>query len=146
MTENNDNSGPSKDFVLVEFIKNVEAAEQNRDLGDNERYLEIILSVRGMLINGELISSTTYFKELFEENNGNEEKEAEQPVSEERHFIHLRNAKFFMTGSTAIPGEGSGFLWRGRLTAIDGFTLGKLELVERKPQQIKIGPLKISAR
>ena len=41
-------------------------------------------------------------------------------------FIHLRNARV-LHGTTIIPGNFQGHLWRGRLAAVDGFMLGEPE-------------------
>lgn len=40
-------------------------------------------------------------------------------------YIHLRDARTLMGGGTIVPSKG-GVLWRGRVAAIDGFSLGSL--------------------
>lgn len=40
-------------------------------------------------------------------------------------YIHLRNAKIFTPGQSAIPGN-RGMLWRGRISEISGFSIGSL--------------------
>jgi len=40
-------------------------------------------------------------------------------------YIHLKDAKIFMPGQKPIP-TNNGFLWRGRLSSVDGFSIGNL--------------------
>lgn len=40
-------------------------------------------------------------------------------------YIHLRNARIYAPGQTPIPGN-RGVLWRGRISEINGFSLGSL--------------------
>src|SRR5438309_374555 len=97
----------------------------------------ITLNVGGMLIAGELISGKTYLQEFTsqaEQTTSSKQNDEPLPDDEDRHYIHLRNAFFYMTGGTPVPGRGEGFLWRGRLSAVDGFTMGRLEVVPRNPQ------------
>jgi hypothetical protein len=55
-------------------------------------------------------------------------KEAQERSSvPEPHLIHLRNAQTYHSGGSPIPSE-DGALWRGRLEAVDGFSLGRLSL------------------
>jgi len=42
-------------------------------------------------------------------------------------YIHLRNAKIFAPGQNPIPGN-SGVLWRGRISEINGFSIGSLSV------------------
>lgn len=42
-------------------------------------------------------------------------------------FIHLRNARV-LHGTTMIPENFQGHLWRGRIAAVDGFMLGEPEV------------------
>jgi hypothetical protein len=41
------------------------------------------------------------------------------------HFLHLREARVFASNGTALPG--SGMHWRGRLSAVSGWSFGLLE-------------------
>jgi hypothetical protein len=41
------------------------------------------------------------------------------------HFIHLREARVFAPSGAALPG--SGMHWRGRLSAVSGWSFGHLE-------------------
>jgi hypothetical protein len=100
-----------------------------------------------MLISGNVISNKEFRQNLtntirknFEKNSDeekafiedylqyispqNEEKEdSTQPI--ETRYIHLRNARIFNAGRKPIPSV-DGFVWRGRLESIDGFSWGTL--------------------
>lgn len=39
-------------------------------------------------------------------------------------FIHLKNARYFIPGQDGLPNNTDGIYWRGRLSAISGFSLG----------------------
>ena len=41
-------------------------------------------------------------------------------------YIHLRNARWFTPAGPSFP-AGNGMLWRGRLAAVEGFSLGLLQ-------------------
>ena len=41
-------------------------------------------------------------------------------------FVHLKDAQYFSPGTEPIPQEG--LLWRGRLTKVSGFTLGRFSI------------------
>jgi hypothetical protein len=41
------------------------------------------------------------------------------------HLIHLRDARLCHSGECKTPSE-KGVLWRGRLDAVDGFSLGRV--------------------
>jgi hypothetical protein len=40
-------------------------------------------------------------------------------------YIHLRGARFFSPSGQSVPGN-EGFFWRGRLDAVDGWSIGVL--------------------
>lgn len=114
----------------------------------------ITLNVGGTIISGTLVSGADYFKgfadqmasafqdkevsesirksyseyaDLYpkrklDENGDDVGGERETPTPS---YIHLQNAKFFANGQATIPGE-DGLWWRGRLSAVDGFSLGGL--------------------
>jgi len=50
-----------------------------------------------------------------------------EPVSDanQPHFVHLKGARIFFPGERPIPSN-TGVWWRGRLEAVDGFSLGEL--------------------
>lgn len=43
-------------------------------------------------------------------------------------FIHLAQAKYYVPGQDALPSNADGILWRGRLSAISGFSLGEFSV------------------
>src|SRR5579885_631621 len=114
----------AKDDVLVALIKFVERNEHKPDVL-MQGQLDIILNIGGMLVCGQLISAFTYSKEFLSEvgADNDESVASEQQHSESRNFIHLRNAKFFVSSDSHIPSVGDGFLWRGRLCAVMGLLL-----------------------
>ena len=110
------------------------------------------LSVGGVLVSGNLASGKTYFKEIAAETlqaTGDAKDSGinqslsdyfanwgkliyEQPENEDQsndeamsqpNYIHLRNAKFVHNSGKSMPSN-RGIWWRGRLSAIDGFSLG----------------------
>lgn len=112
----------------------------------------ITLTVEGVTITGTLIGGKTYFEELsklvedasgennevgktlgklWRENTSLYEDAAGQ--TEEQSvpflppaFIHLRAAQIISPDGARLP-AGNGYLWRGRVTAVSGFAIGKLE-------------------
>ncbi len=103
----------------------------------------ITLNVQGQIIVGEIIGRTEYLKELSESfrsaNNGQsdlgktigdsfeyaleglqKEKSEEDQEEPEPNFIHLKNVQFHPLNMSAP-------VWRGKLSSVDGFILGKLE-------------------
>jgi hypothetical protein len=115
----------------------------------------VTLSVRGTIITGLLISGREYFKDLGDDirkraNVHLEDKDAirnlladlysqgsqhypvrpspeTEPDSEPKPFptyIHLRASKMLGPNGFTIPIEGA--LWRGKLSAVDGFSIGQV--------------------
>ena len=104
----------------------------------------ITLNVNGLVVSGQLISVEIYFRELSEGMNlattnteaGNAVinafKEAFRSLSDQAissgqdrspDFIHLRNAIVYSSGNTEMPISLP--LWRGKLSSVDGFSLGE---------------------
>jgi hypothetical protein len=108
----------------------------------------ITLHVHGQMITGRLISGATYWDEVAERlrSSGQGEEElietladsmevvatqyratyADEVVDEDlpmTAFIHLRDARTF---GPSGPTPTDGALWRGRLSSVDGFSLGEL--------------------
>lgn len=123
--------GRQVDWLLQWFVG--VAGQANLEVG-------ITLSVRGHLVSGLLISPQAYFALLaeqfaqpfedagssdaasiralirgFDESPGREEDPAAQ-------YLHVRDAKVY-TGSEQ-PVSSGGMLWRGKVAAVDGFSLG----------------------
>lgn len=51
-------------------------------------------------------------------------KAADEAGALSARFIHLKNAKYFVPGQDGLPNNVDGIFWRGRLSAISGFSLG----------------------
>ena len=109
---------------------------------------DVTLTVGGSIISGVLISGKTYFEELavmMEENSNGAgdlsktladlwrpngavyafEKPDDAPEDwspPSIGYIHLRNARYFLSGQP-IP-SAPGMLWRGKLSSVDGFSIG----------------------
>jgi hypothetical protein len=103
----------------------------------------ITLFVQGSIVTGLLIGEDVYFEGLSNDmpdsftedfqklftliqswdtnSPGNQE---EQNQLRNIEFIHLKNAKFFL-GNSLVPNN-KGTYWRGRLSRVDGFSLGQL--------------------
>ncbi len=107
--------------------------------------IPVTLTVGGNLISGELISAESYFEQLAANFSGampEENRETAkqlilslQPVnnseSEERpapQFIHMQEARVFADAGKPIVS--SGVLWRGKISIIDGFSLGSLSVTK----------------
>lgn len=106
----------------------------------------VTLNVGGSLISGDLVSGREYFENVgreFNESLGRgpdapglfddlaavykgQDDEQEEATKVVTQYIHLRGAKMYHPGQQPIPAN-RGIWWRGRLSAIDGFALGKLE-------------------
>ena len=117
---------PEKDKVLVHLIKQIEEAEKNTDLSEEEKYIDIILNVHGMVVSGELVSYKTYVDGFIPPKTDSQQDET-ATESGERNYIHLRNVKFYVSSGNPIPSnESKEIFWRGKLSSIDGFSLAKL--------------------
>lgn len=112
----------------------------------------LTLAVKGLLISGTAISWRDYYKgtagyirdatrgsesegvadsiaSIFDALvEGQEKLEAEDPTAKDAppNFIHLKQARVF-TGADPIPRE-QGMWWRGRLSEVDGFTVGNVNV------------------
>jgi len=42
-------------------------------------------------------------------------------------YIHLRDARYFAPGQSPVP-TNTGVLWRGKLTEVDGFSIGTMSV------------------
>jgi len=119
-------SEPEKDKVLVHLIKQIEEAEKNTNLSEEDKYINIILNVHGMIVSGELVSYRTYVDGFIPPKTDSDQYET-TVEREDRNYIHLRNVKFYLSAGNPIPAnESKEIFWRGRLSSIDGFSLAKL--------------------
>jgi hypothetical protein len=122
-------------------------------VNDESASIPITVSVGGLLISGDMIGGKTYFDEFarhfkggFKNINSETASTIEEafkrlgdvydPTQKESQggaiiskprIIHLKDAQIYRSGARPAPSE-KGVLWRGRLQAVDGFSLGKLSL------------------
>lgn len=109
--------------------------------------LGITLSVHGIIVSGFLISEEAYFRGIAERITEDRETPSEtkdlltdfihqlqeglktKSDDSERsllpEFIHLREAKMYPSQGKGIPSYGEA-LWRGRISSVDGFSLGEI--------------------
>ncbi len=107
----------------------------------------VTLTVGGAIVSGILISGRKYFEELGDALSAASQTEGDmqsvlggawkqytaiydrpEDAPEDWQappagFIHLRNAKFHGPGQPPIP-TNQGVLWRGKLSSVDGFSIG----------------------
>lgn len=135
------------DDVLRILMGSVEYAEQKEDAAEKDYTLSLTLHIGGMLVSGDLISEHQYLREFMDgavlrkmENlaseiaaAGDSEPAEAQEASNEREYIHMRDAKFYHPGKTPVPGAGDGVLWRGRVASVDSFILGTLAVTVGRP-------------
>lgn len=111
----------------------------------------VTLSVGGLLISGSIISVEEYMGSLvgsirqgtsdwppdaknFLEGDFLEPilqvsgkfKEDEIEALKNTSYIHLKGARVFHAAGKPIPSSDDGFLWRGRISSVDGFSMGQL--------------------
>ncbi|WP_227937111.1 gas vesicle accessory protein GvpU [Alkalihalobacillus deserti] len=121
--------GPMKDSILEFFVQ----AANKHDFS-----LDITLNVNGAVITGTLISAKDYFEtlsETFEDGSEVAEKLSDKFAKAgdafetsndlEAHFIHLKNTKVYCGDSKPTPSSGK-ILWRGKLSEVNGFFLGRI--------------------
>lgn len=117
-----------KDGVLSTFVN----AANN-----HEFELDITLVTGGAVVTGTLVSAEEYFKELSESFEGGNDVSEElgerfKQTSEsasggegEAQFIHMKKTKVYLGDSKPTPSKGD-ILWRGKLSEVDSFFLGKI--------------------
>lgn len=121
---------------------------------DSSAAIGVTLTVGGSQISGDLIGGAAYFEEFSSafakafgrgdeaataglkqsmnkfgdvyRSNGSEADAESDADSPPPVYVHMRNAQQFAPGGLPIPGNGC--LWRGKLNAVDGFSLGKLSV------------------
>ncbi|MFX3674610.1 MAG: gas vesicle accessory protein GvpU [Paenisporosarcina sp.] len=122
-------SGPAKDNIL-EFL--VQAANKH------DFNLDITLNVNGAVISGTMVSAKEYFSTLsgtFEDGNDIAQMLSEQLEQAGEaagscddngaNFLHMKDTKVYCGDSKPTPSKGQ-ILWRGKLSEIDGFFLGRI--------------------
>jgi len=128
-------NAPVKDWFL-QYMVNL--ANQNQFQQD------ITLTVSGLLISGTLIGVRTYFDALgdyfassFDSNAGSEQVRvtfheigeqcaciSPSEKTESPSYIHMMNVRIFSAEGKAQSENRAGLLWRGRISEIQGFSLG----------------------
>ncbi|MEI4769829.1 gas vesicle accessory protein GvpU [Psychrobacillus sp. FJAT-51614] len=122
-------SGTNKDNIL-EFL--AQAANKH------DFNLDITLNVKGAVITGTMVSAKEYFSTLSDTlKDGND---IAQMLSEQldqagevaqnsddtgANFLHMKDTKVYCGDSKPTPSKGQ-ILWRGKLSEIDGFFLGRI--------------------
>ncbi|WLG37634.1 gas vesicle accessory protein GvpU [Pseudomonas rhodesiae] len=125
-------SGRQVDWLLQWFVKLV--GSLNIEIG-------ITLTVGGSIISGNLVSHQSYFDKLAEDVSAPFAKIASEETAETMknmilaykpgepgaddpasQYLHLKDCQLFTNG---VQPTGSGALWRGKISAVDGFTLGR---------------------
>lgn len=112
-------------------------------INGSEGELTITLNTGGILISGILVSGHKYFESMADsfqgkiEISGNLKKyflslgnvylEDKLLKSKPPVFIHLKEAQYYQPGANNNPiPSGGGTWWRGKISAVDGFFLGRL--------------------
>lgn len=106
----------------------------------------LTLHLEGVIVSGSLVSGKKYFEmfaqEFADSYPGNDEikesirqalaspasiydKQDTEVEAPPPHFIHLVNARSFAPGNSPLPSN-RGVLWRGKINAVSGFSLGTL--------------------
>ena len=122
-------SGHNKDNIL-EFL--VQAANKH------DFNLDITLNVKGAVITGTMVSAKEYFSTLsgtLEDGNDIAQMLSEQldqagEIAQKSddtgaNFLHMKDTKVYCGDSKPTPSKGQ-ILWRGKLSEIDGFFLGRI--------------------
>lgn len=108
----------------------------------------ITITVSGTVITGTLISGIKYFERMHEVLLRSSSKSIASSLTQWKHvyshpnensdiytesprFIHMDNARHFLSNGQTIPSKG--VLWRGKLASVDGFSLGTLESANDSP-------------
>lgn len=104
-----------------------------------ENEIHVTLTVGGIIISGSISSGAKYMKHLGDSLSGGDSESPlskvyerqSQSFNEEQieigkfHYIHLKDAKFFATNGKSIPSS-DGVWWRGKISDVQGFSLGKI--------------------
>jgi hypothetical protein len=148
-------SDDDKDEYTVQAVENIDAKDwflesTIRNLVNQGIEISITLTVGGAYVTGLLTSGKRYFEELgatvaaaskapddtaavlgeaWKGYTAIYEKPADAPDDWQPPpvgFVHLRNAYYVAPGQQAMPGNGP-TLWRGKLSSIDGFSIGSID-------------------
>ena len=126
--------GRKADWLVQWFAKFVNSGQVGVSI-------PVTFTIGGSLVSGHLISEADYFEQLSSDFSGalpeaareagKELIKALQPtlaVDEDDQpacqFVHLKKAQVFNGSSNPIPSGGT--LWRGKISSVEGFSLGSL--------------------
>lgn len=144
MTDRNDAGSPLERVFAMEVDWHLQLLVE--DANDFGVEVAITLFVAGGVITGVLTSGRVYFDRFADRfaagwpDEGRAELRAsmatpgdvyprlepgEKSPRRPAQFIHLRDAQL-VTAQGNLPASGEGLLWRGRLTAVSGYSLGML--------------------
>lgn len=132
------NDGVGIDWFL-QSLSNLTNSSASLEIG-------ITLNVSGQTVSGQMIGGAKYFemfaelfsdgwfdedtKELMRESFAKNAEIYKQDKNQEKlpptQYIHLKNARFHEKNGAIPDPDGKGFLWRGKINSISGFSLGKL--------------------
>jgi hypothetical protein len=135
-TEGRPRAGFEGDPLLASLVRDV-------NKGDSEDGLSITLTVGGTIVSGKLGSRTAYNRECMwhieqgAERDSAEIKAAFQSSGEDYEvaspwpsYVHLKDVRFFDATGASVPRgpHWPSVWWRGRIAAVDGWTLGELRI------------------
>lgn len=130
MGKNNTSTDYKRIDPLLPLLMDI--SEQLASQDSDSPGIAITLNVGGILVSGTLISKEIYLKEIYKgaiwKALDKQTNEQEREPQTERLYIHLKNSRFYFPGQHPIPKDGDGVLWRGKLSSVDGFILGGLEV------------------
>lgn len=136
-TEGSPPVGFEGDPLLARLVRDVNA-------GDTEEGLSITLTVGGAIVSGKLGSHTAYIRACMWHIDQGAKRDSteiraafradadadEAPVSAWPSYVHVQDVRFFDATGASVP-RGTHWpsvWWRGRIEAIDGWTLGELRI------------------
>lgn len=97
--------------------------------------LPITLTVNGQIITGRLISEQRYHQGLKKTFGAKEDFPLElEHLTTPAEYIHLKDARFMTSDGSTFPIHKSGYLWRGKLSAVDSFVL--MQVKSLTPKQV----------
>lgn len=135
--EVHDTEGPrpadfSGDPLLARLVRDVNTR-------DNEEGLSVTLTVGGVLVSGKLGSRTAYDRAcMWHLDQGAERNsaavraafDADVASSAWPAYVHVQDVRFFDATGASVPRgrHWPSVWWRGRIEAVDGWTLGELRI------------------
>lgn len=135
---------PQKDWFLQSLVNLVNTAQGTTTIS-------LTIFSKGIILSGNLINGMTYFEEQSEiwaeatvragvDNTIEDGRKLFTDIAEavygpmvqaepgeyEDPYIHMKVLRVYMGNSPLESGQNGGFLWRGRISEVDGFTLGTM--------------------